>query len=227
MKRYALKGGGNSGGTGREANLGWIMFVPFVCCTFGSSASAGPVLLASFDFAVDTEMQAGNRVGFVLQLLDVDNDLGFLGPPLGGISSDVRLGPAVFWDDGETGVLEFTSSINPEFDAFASLVSDGIDDSLIVFWQWEEDGGFGGNGALESQMFGLDPDLIGNVLELVRLTVHEVSLDPVGEDMVAIRTRVTYDFLGSPIPEPGTLVLLMVVSPLLMRGAGTRPRNYR
>ncbi len=40
MKRYALKGGNNSGGTGHEASLGWIMFVPLVCCAFGSSASA-------------------------------------------------------------------------------------------------------------------------------------------------------------------------------------------
>ena len=117
----------------------------------------------------------------------------------------------MFWDDGENGVLEFAPSINPDFDAFASLISDGIDDSLIVFWNWEDGGGFGGNGALESQMFGLDSDLVGNVLELVRLTVHEVSLDPVGGDMVSVRTRVTYDFLGSPIPEPGTLLLLASV----------------
>ncbi len=172
-------------------------------------ARAGPVLLTSFDFGVDTEIQAGNRIGFVLQLLDVDNDLRFLGPPLGGMGSDVRLGPAVFWDDGETGVLEFTPSTNPEFDAFASLISDGIDDSLIVFWHWEDDGGFGGNGALESQMFGLHPDLIGNMVELVRLTVHEVSLEPLGVDLLSVRTRVTYDFLGSAVPEPTTLVLLV------------------
>ena len=206
------------------------MKCPYAAVAFlliGGAASAGPVLLASFDFAVDTEIQAGNRIGFVLQLLDVDNDLGFLGPALGGITSDVRLGPAVFWGDGQTGVLEFTPSMNAEFDAFASFIADGIDDSLIVFWRWEDDGGFGGNGALESQMFGLDPDLVGNVLDLVRLTVHEVSVDPVGEDIVGIRTRVTYDFLGSPIPEPGTLALLVVVSPLLMRGAGARARNHR
>lgn len=168
----------------------------------------GPVLLGSFDFGVDTEMQPGNRIGFVLQLLDVDNDLRFLGPGLGGIGSDVRLGPAVFWDDGETGVLEFTRSTNPDFDAFASFVTDGIDDSLIIFWRWEDDGGFGGNGALESEMFGLDPDLIGNMLELVRLTVHEVSLEPLEPDLFSVGTRVTYDFVGTPIPEPTTVTLL-------------------
>lgn len=199
--------------------------MPYAVVAFllmGGVTSAGPVLLASFDFAVDTEIHAGNRIGFVLQLLDVDNDLGFLGPALGGMSSDVRLGPAMFWDDGETGVLEFTPSINPEFDAFASFIADGIDDSLIVFWRWEDDGGFGGNGALESEMFGLDPDLVGNVLELVRLTVHEVSLEPLGVDLLSIRTRVTYDFLGSPVPEPGTLLLLASVGMVKMMGRHMR-----
>lgn len=172
-------------------------------------AHAGPVLLASVNFDVDTQLQSGDRVGFVLQLLDVDDNFNFLGPPLGGASSDVRQGPSVFWDDGSAGVLEFTPGMNPEFNAFATLISDGIDDSLIVFWHWEEDGGFGGNGALESQMFGLDTDLVGNVVELVRLTVHEVSIEPLGVDLQSVRTSVTYDFIGVAIPEPATLVLLL------------------
>lgn len=181
-------------------------------------AQAGPVLLASFDHGVDGELPPDNRIGFVLQLLDFDNNLGYLGPPLGGATADVRDGPMVFWEDGETGVLEFTSGADPEFDAFAHFLTDGVDDVLIVFWQWEDDGGFGGGGAFESQMFGHDTDLVGNTLDLIRLTVHEVSIEPSGGNLVSVSTRVTYDFLGSPVPEPATLVLFVLGGLITLTG---------
>ncbi len=70
---------------------------------FAIPASAGPVLIGALDFEVDTEVPIGSRFGFVLQMLDADNNFVEIGPPLGGVGGDLRFGPEVFWGDGESG----------------------------------------------------------------------------------------------------------------------------
>lgn len=172
-------------------------------------ALAGPVSLGSLDFGSHAELPGGTRVGFALQLSDVHDYSMFPDPPLGAMCIGRGLQSTAFRDHGESGVLEFTPTTHPEFDAFASFVTDEIDDSLVVLWHWEDDGGYGGHGLLESQRFGLESDLVGSDLELIRLTVHEVSFEPLEEDLVSVHTRVTYDFLGAPIPEQGTIILLV------------------
>ncbi len=173
------------------------------------TARAGPVSLGSFDFGSHAELPGGTRVGFALGILDFDDHPMFPDPPLGALRIGRGLQPTAFWDHGESGVLEFTPTTDPEFEAFASFVTDGIDEYLVVLWYWEDDGGYGGHGLLESQRFGLESDLVGSDLELIRLTVHEVSFEPLEEDLVSVHTRVTYDFLGAPIPEQGTIILLV------------------
>lgn len=171
---------------------------------------AEPVLIGSFDFDVDTEVPVGSRFGFVLQMLDADNDFLEIGPPLGGVGGDVRLGPEVYWGNGESGVRLFTPNTHSAFDPFAELLTDGIDDSLTVFWRWEDDGGFGGLGKFESEFFGHPQGLAGNTLETIQLTIREVSIGPRGFDSQPVHIRTTYDFFGTPIPEPATLWLLGV-----------------
>lgn len=191
------------------------------------AAWAGPVLLGSFDFDAQVELPVGTRVGFALALLDLDTSLILPDPPLGGLRIDRGVQPTMFWGNGESGVLEFTSATDPGFDDLASFVTDGIDDSLVVFWNWRDGGAYEGYGLRESQRFGLESDLVGNDIDLIRLTVHEVSLDPLGGDLVSVQTHVTYDFYGSPIPEPATLVLLMAGFPVLMRRVRTRVLTSR
>jgi len=181
----------------------------------GAAAQAEPVLLGSFDYRLDDVLIEEAQIGFVLQHTDVGGILAVDGPPLGGMSDDVRLGPSIFWEDGESGVLEFTSSSDPRFDEFTNLLTDGVDDSLIVFWEWIIGDGFGGNGALESELFGLDTDLIGNDIELIRLTVHEVSIGPFMPGNLPVAFDVTYDFFGTPVTEPSTTILLIVGSAYL------------
>lgn len=183
--------------------------------TSSAASYAGPVLVGTFDFdAYDVVVPGGTRVGFALQLLDEFSV--FREPPLGATRIDGRLQPDVFWDDGASGVLEFTPTENPEFAAFAGLVTDGVDDSLLVHWYWEDDGGYAGWGLLESQTFGLESDLVGNSLELIRLTVHEASLEPLDGGLLSATVHVTYDFLGSPIPEPATSLLFSAAGTTLL-----------
>lgn len=186
---------------------------------------AAPVLIGSFDFDVDTDVPVGSRFGFVLQMLDADNNFLEIGPPLGGVGHDVRLGPEVFWGNGESGVRLFTPNTHSAFDAFAELLTDGIDDSLIVFWQWEDDGGFGGNGKFESEFFGDPQGLAGHTLDAIQLTVREVSIGPHGVDYQHVSIRTTYDFFGTPVPEPATIILLGAGFPIIARCSGCRYRR--
>ncbi len=105
------------------------------------TARAGPVSLGSFDFGSHAELPSGTRVGFALHLLDLDDYSMFPGPPLGAMRIGRGLQPTAFWAHGESGALEFTPTTDPEFDAFASFVTHGIDDSLVVLWYWEDDRG--------------------------------------------------------------------------------------
>lgn len=177
------------------------------------SVNAGPVLLASFDFTVDTQIPRTDRVGFVLQFLEADNNFLNIGPAVGGLTDDFRLGPSLFWKTGETGGLEFDASTTQDFDVFANLLTDGIDDSLLVFWRWERDGGFAGKGDLESEILGLRPDLFGNTIERIRMSVNDIFIDPIDPFMSSVRVRVTYDFEGTPIPEPSTggMAILLIL----------------
>jgi len=175
-----------------------------------AAVQAEPVLVGSFDFGLDGVLIEETQIGFVLQLLDVDNNSLFLGPPLGGLSDDIRQGPSKFWEDGESGVLEFTSASDPLFDEFTSLLTDGVDDSLLIYWRWMVDGGFGGSGNLESELLGLDTDLFGNDIDLIRLTVHDVSIGPFVPGDLPVAFDVTYEFFGTPVPEPASFILLFV-----------------
>jgi hypothetical protein len=190
----------------RNGLITWLFVIVAVPA---NDARADPVSLASFDFTVDTQIPRTDQIGFVLQFLDADNNFLFIGPAVGGLTNDVRLGPSLFWKSGETGDLEFNESNTEDFSIFTELLTDGVDDSLLVFWRWERDGGFEGGGRLESETFGL-PGLFGNAIRQIRMSVNEVFISPVDPFVSDVRVNVTYEFEGNVIPEPSTVALLLV-----------------
>lgn len=146
------------------------------------------------------------------------------GPPY---TIDARLGQGTWWQNGDTGLVEFSAGTDAAFAAMATLLTDGSDDMLGVF----HGGAFGGTGHAwrETQWFGGSSDLTGFQLTAIGLTVHkvvvELAQDPRwGDDGVRHEIEVTYEFWGHPIPEPASLVLfLCAVAMLLRRRSGRVP----
>lgn len=175
-----------------------------VSCGF---ARAGPVLLASLDeisgiSSSGTGPPPEPRVQFVLELSPHPT---VLGP---------RVGLGVFWEDGDTGVVDFTPETDDGFVGFAGFATNGIDDwltDLIIF----QDGGGGGGGAPESVRLLMSPDLVGYQLDFLRLLVHDLTIEEFSPedrpDLHGIRVlaNLTYEFYRTPIPEPGTLMFLI------------------
>lgn len=180
-------------------------------------ACAGPVLLASWD---ETAGHASAATGGVPNdprvqiVLELSQGVSILGP---------RLGTGLFWEDGDHGTVDFTSATTGEFDAFATMATNGVDDAISQWlaFPW---GGDGGGTAYESWRYGVSPDLIGNEIELVRLIVHDVSIEypwipPDYPDLEGIKVlaELTYEFYGTPIPEPCVAYLLISACPWLLR----------
>lgn len=185
----------------------WIsritIVVFLVSCGVGH---AGPVLLASFDQTSGVESSGTgpppeHRAQFVLELTPYPVVLG------------ARIGLGVFWEDGDSGVVDFTPETDTGFVGLADLATNGIDDwvmDLIIF----PGGGGGGGGAPESVRLGTSPDLIGYQLDLVRLIVHDVTIagfspeDNPDLEGTRVLGHLTYEFYGTVIPEPTTVTLL-------------------
>ena len=128
-----------------------------------------------------------------------------------------------FWEDGETGQFDFSASNSPAFDEFAQLVSDGQDDFIVSLGYAEGCGG-GGPSFTESEMLGGLPDLAGLQLDFVRLIVHDLTVEPYVPPCdcgpgTQFDANITWQFWGTPIPEPAAASLILIV--LL---AARRPR---
>lgn len=120
----------------------------------------------------------------------------------------VSIGRSVLWESGDTGVAEFALDSDPDFGPFVQKLTNGIDDHLGVLILLPGSGA-NGRGALESAFQLGQPDLAGNRIDLIRLTVHKLSLTPWNDGTTA-EFDLTWDIIGAPIPEPSSLVLLAV-----------------
>ena len=111
------------------------------------------------------------------------------------------------------------SSGYPGFEEMRALLSNGIDDWLVIFEKGPDDSG-GGENFYESQMenyFGTVPDFTGSDITSISLTVNDlfweypVSIpgDPeLGEIWNYVEYDLTVSIEGIPIPEPATVLLL-------------------
>jgi hypothetical protein len=103
----------------------------------GGATRAEPVLLASFDHT-----SAGGVIPSDAELLvEV-----ILFHERTALPFEVReLGRNIFWEDGQSGVVDFDSYNEPDFEGFTDRITDGIDEHLGVH-VLSEDGGAGSGG---------------------------------------------------------------------------------
>lgn len=194
------------------ARAGPVMLTDFAL----PDAVGGADLLASFDDIVGSG---------VIGLSDARAQLGI------GIFSNINrtglaqtgaiLYPNEFLRDGGNGAFDLSfDSHGADFRVLAELVTNGVDDSLGLFVVWPERGPLLVAAGPESLYFGHErgtgefaPDLAGFRLDLIRLHVRDLSIAPfrAGDTRgLTAECDFAFDFYGSPIPEPGSLLLLIV-----------------
>lgn len=178
----------------------------FLSCT--AAANGGPVLLGSFDAFTNggSAPHSDPRLQFILQLPTTFPPNEFFGL---GMDRDI------FWEDGDLGSAYFDASNDSAFESFALHATDGVEDLFMLSTLFPSGGG-DGNIGMESQLFGVIPDLIGNTLDYVELKVFDVRIDPWIPDPethpeiegFTFEAFPRYEFYGTPVPEPAMLCLL-------------------
>lgn len=179
--------------------------------SMGRVAKGESILLASYDFTSTGghAPESDPRVEFVLQLPATSPPTGYFGL---GANRDI------FWMDDQPGVHEFTSRDGMDFLQFAQYATDGIEQNISL-WDLFPSGSGGASPLMrESSLFSASPDLVGNELEMVRLIVRRIEVDPWVPDpenypeIEGFRheTELTFEFYGLPIPEPSTIALTVI-----------------
>ncbi len=176
----------------------------FAVCLMVGSAQAGPQLLMSIDRTGNGSRapDISTRMPVILRYADIEPD-------------PIVVGSSTLWGDGETGTVDFDADNDPHFDAAALLLTNGVDDELTFF------AGGGGSGRLESMWGFGTPDLVGYEVETIRLIVHSAEIHPWFHDEFGEGREwsfdITWQFYGTPVPEPGTAALLLMSGPVAMR----------
>lgn len=123
-----------------------------------------------------------------------------------------------------------SSASDADFDEFVSLLTDGISFPIATA-QWSDSGLIGGGWASEEQLGlqfvvpQLGPDLVGYEVESIRqiltVDIDSPGSDPYG-DGVWTDWSVTghYEFYGSLVPEPSTVLPLALGFAGLLLGRG-------
>lgn len=179
-------------------------------CLAQRVATGSPILLATFD-TYDSgggAPESDPRIEFVLQLPTAFPPTDFF-----GLGQDRN----IFWNDRELGTAYFNATNDPAFDLFALHATDGIDDRFMLWTRFPSGGGNGRLG-VESELFGLSPDLVGNRLDYVKLTVFDVRFEPWVPDPETFPDIqgyeylgfVRYEFYGTPVPEPEAFAILAI-----------------
>jgi len=194
-----------------------------------ATAAAGPVLLASVDVRGGQGADSppvDQRVAFVLALF----------PDFTPDTQHDGFGDDAFWGDGAVGFVDFTAYNEDDFAEFADLATNGTNNFYLFFAQLAGGGGAGG-GAPESNWLcpsypcdDRPPDLYGNRLDFVRLVVHSVDFErfePEPGSVVDLVYDLTYEFYGTPIPDPETLVLSTIGVCVVLFSAGRFSRVKR
>lgn len=196
-------------------------FLVLLVTALGTPTRADPVVLASVERFLSGAgaPEPEFRVRIVLAHDSVP-------PPL----NEVRLGDDLWWEDGQSGMVDFDIDGDPEFAEFASRLTDGVDEVLFILVEGTRGGG--GPGGFESAWLERSPDLVGNQLDFIRLIVENVSLepweDPYGGGLgVRHNVDLRYEFWGHPIPEPTSLSLLAIGALALVRRRGSPTSSTR
>ena len=118
------------------------------------------------------------------------------------------IGETMYHPDGGAGTFDFNASNEPDFPAFVAFLTNGYDD-FMELREWL--GPYGGGGAMgqnESRWLLTRPDLAGNAIDLVRLVIHDLRIQP----GPYLWSNLTWEVWGHPLP-------LAFVPPTPMDGA--------
>lgn len=168
--------------------------------TQGSPAGASLVWSLDISGSVHTLVPESEEVQFVLDLQSMDDP----------IHGPFELA-SPFLRDGDRIAVDFRPDAPSDFSGFAALATNGAIDDLRFAWRWRDDPcpfpclGQGGS-------IG-EFDLQGYLLEFVHLRIHEMEIEPVDgphPDEFVFTFSVTYDFYGTPVPEPEALAHLII-----------------
>ena len=131
------------------------------------------------------------------------------------------VGREAYWQDGASGSYDFSVDSSGEAAALASLVTNGYDDEIGLL-TYNEFYGSQGSAALESQWGFGNPDLAGNQIDFIRLVVHDLTIQPYDDgppfgEGLEWNGHITWEFWGTPVPEPASAMLLFLTATLLLR----------
>lgn len=140
------------------------------------------------------------------------------------------LGAGTRWRDGDGGTVTFNCDNSDAFADFAEYAANGLEDQ-IRFWDLAD--GLGGNGSAftpESEVFNRNPDLVDHRLTMVRLTVDSLRFEPwippwaPGCEGFLYSGDITWQFYGTRLPEPSSVILALAVTSIPCRWCGRRGR---
>lgn len=177
--------------------------------SMAASASAGPVLLASWPI--------GLNLGTPRIITTARPAIMYFGPNNEFVSPLFEgLAPPPEFPSMLSEIVSRENDIN--FDGFVNLITNGRNDELHVLG-WSPNGPIGGGGGLESSMHfvvpAFGPDLTGYDIEYIQ-EILVVDLQTPGSDPFGIGINTDwsvsgrYDFYGTPVPEMNTVGLLMI-----------------
>jgi hypothetical protein len=137
-----------------------------------------------------------------------------------------EFGRQAYWADGSSGSYDFSEANSPEFVDFVQLVTNGLDDEISLLTWNDFYGGSGHMGTESAWGFG-DPDLAGNQIDFIRLVVHDLTAQPYNPgppagDGLQWNGHITWEFWGTPLPEPAAALPLLMASLLLRRKTRSR-----
>jgi hypothetical protein len=136
------------------------------------------------------------------------------------------------WNQGDSGQFDISPANEPRFSDLAAILTNGTDNMIWFLSEMNAadptNSGVGGCGGPESIVFPTGHDLAGNQLDFIRLYVANVNIEVLNPEThwVAWTADVTYEFWGTPLPEPAMAMPLLCASLLLRRKARSR-RNQR
>jgi hypothetical protein len=126
------------------------------------------------------------------------------------IPGDIGYGTS--WYDGDTGYCDFDAGNTPYFDTFVSYLTNGqLEPYMLCSTISVVNGGTKASvielGSSETGWGLGDPDMYGYQIDFIRLVVNDTSLSQNG-NQVDFGGDITWEFHGTPVPEPATLLLL-------------------
>jgi hypothetical protein len=125
----------------------------------------------------------------------------------------------VFWQDGASGSYDFTPALTADFGDLAYVITNGHDDQLGLL-MYDSSTLCDGDILAESEWGLGHPDLAGNPIDLIRLVVHDLSVQPwypFGKNGLIWNGHISWEFYGTPTPEPAAVVLMFGAALLLRR----------